>query len=145
MRINKLLVLIGAVLLSIYSYGQQADSKLSVLYTPAEISHFKQNNPDVLEFYNYYVNNATYFTEIPKGKTLKTIPLKKVNPKTGEVLQDAIQMIDLDDFNPYLFNCKSQNNVNTFYSIQASNKILVMRSTIEIQKMFNRSKNNTNK
>ena len=127
-----------------YSYGQQVDSKLNVIYTPEQISHFKQASPDMIAYSNFYVNNATYVTSPPQGKSIETTPLRRVNPKTGEVLQDEITMTDMQDFNVYMYNCKSKTNSSTFYSIGNSGKILVMRSSTEIQKSFMKSKKRIN-
>ncbi len=144
MKINKVLILIAVVMASMYSYGQQVDSKLSVVYSPEQINHFKQSNPDMIKFANFYVNNASYITDAPEGKTIETTPLRKINPKTGEILQDEIRMIDLQDFNVYLYNCKSKANSNTFYTIGNTGKILVMRSNAEISRLFKQSKNSNN-
>jgi hypothetical protein len=145
MRLTKILLLTIAIFFASFSKAQMPDSKLSAVYTPEEINHFKQAMPDVIKFNNFYVNNAAYITEAPKGKAIKTIELHKINPKTGEILSDAIQMIDLIDFNPYLFNCKSQFDKNTYYSIGNTGKILVMRSTKEIQRRFSQSNLNAKK
>ena len=144
MKINKVLILIGIVLLSMYSFGQQTDSKLSAVYSPEELISIKQSSPNAIEYFNFYVNNSYVITYFVADKPMDYKELHKINPQTKEVLSDAITTSDVTDFNPYLFDCNPDTEKRTYYKMGNTGKLLIMLSRKEIQKKF-RMKNNTNK
>jgi len=132
----KRLLLFGVLLFTLNSFAQIADNKLSVLYSPEQLSNLKNTMPGSIEYLNYYVNNSYRITDFPTEKPIEHQMLKKVDPVTGEILSGEITINDIRDFNPYLFNCKPQMNKRTYYKIGNTGKMLIMYSHKEIQSGF---------
>jgi|GEM_PF-1286475 hypothetical protein len=140
MRLTKILLLTIAIFFASFSKAQMPDSKLSAVYTPEHLNNLKHNNPDAIEYFNFYVNNSFKITDLPQGKDLEKEELHKINPITKEITNEQIQMVDLVDFNPYLFSCKTDQNNRKYYSIGNTGKLLIMFSNKEIQEKFRNSK-----
>jgi len=144
MKINKVLLLIGAVLLTMYSFGQQTDSRLSAVYSADEIIKLKQSAPEAIEYFNFYVRNSYVITDFVADKPMDFEELHKINPRTKETLSDQITTGDLVDFNPYLFSCIPDMDKRKYYKVGDTGKLLIMLSRKEIEKKF-RIENKTNR
>ena len=138
-----MLLLISAVLLTMYSYSQQADLRLSAVYSAEEISKLKQSAPDAINYFNFYVSNSYIITDFVADKPMDYKELHKIDPRTKEVLSDDIRTSDVIDFNPYLFDCTPDMDKRTYYKMGDTGKLLIMLSRKEINKKF-RIKNKTN-
>ncbi len=132
----KRLLLFGVLLFTLNSFAQIADNKLSVMYSPEQLTSLKNTMPGSIEYMNYYVNHSYRIVDYPTGKPVETIELKKIDPISKEVLNDEITLNDIRDFNPYKFNCKPQMNKQSYYKIGNTGKMLIMLSHKEIQRGF---------
>ena len=65
---KKLFVLILPLILSGTLYAQDFDQRLLKSYSTEELTAMNTQNPQDLTVLNYALNNACYFSEIPKGK-----------------------------------------------------------------------------
>ena len=130
--------------MSMYSYGQQTDSKLSAVYSPEQLIQMKQTSPDAIEYFNFYVNNSYVITNFVADKPMDYKELHKINPQTKEILSDVVKTSDIVNFNPYLFDCNPDMDKRTYYKMGDTGKLLIMLSRKEIDKKF-RIKNKTNR
>lgn len=136
---EKFLLLIGVVLFTAFSYAQeQPNSKLCDVYTTQHLANLKNNNPDAITYFNFYVNNSFEIVEAP-DKPINKVELKRIDFNTKAILSDEIIENDLMDFNPLLYNCVTSDS-RTYYSIGNTGKLLVMYSTEEIQVKFKQLK-----
>jgi len=142
MNMKQLLLSVLVFVLGFTTYSQQADSKLCDVYSVSQLEHFRQVSPQSIDYMNFYVNNVVTIVDFPKGKQLETQQLFKKDPKTGELLTDEITSLDLINFNPYLYNCKSASNKNTYYTIGSTKKLLVMYSVQEMARKYKQYQNN---
>lgn len=131
MYMRRLLLSVFVLLMGFSAYSQQADSKLYDVYTMEQIDNFRAKNPKAIDNMNFYVNNVYYIIDAP-SKSIESQELKRVDFKTGAILSDEITAFDLEDFNPYLYNCKPANDKKTYYTVGNTGKLVVMRSTQEM-------------
>ena len=142
MNMKRLFLVSFVFVLGFTAFSQQADSKLYDVYTINQIDNFRQNNPESIDYMNFYVNNVALIVDFPEGKQIETQQLFRIDPKTGTILSDEITEADLTDFNPYLYNCKPANDKNTYYTIGSTGKLLIMRSTQEMAKRYKQYQKN---
>jgi len=132
----KRLLLFGVLLFTLNSFAQISDPKLSAVYSPEQLNNLKNTMPGSIDYLNYYVNNSYRIVDFPTEKAIEHRMLKKIDPLTGQTINQEITINDIRDFNPYLFNCKPQMTSRTYYKIGNTGKMLIMYSHKEIQAGF---------
>ncbi|PLX00408.1 MAG: hypothetical protein C0594_15750 [Marinilabiliales bacterium] len=117
------------------------DSKLFVKYEPSYFNKYQHKNPEIIEYMNFYVNHSWKIINMP-DKEVQSEELKKVDPKTGSLLDEQIVVSDLDNFNIYLYNCKPDQEKRKYYTIGDTKKMLIIYSHNEITDKFNKRNEN---
>ncbi|MBI4645846.1 MAG: hypothetical protein HY738_04400, partial [Bacteroidia bacterium] len=66
--------------------------------------------------------------------------LQRIDPKTGQKLDNPVTTDDLSNFNLYQFDYKVQKEKRTYYKLGDTGKILILLSDNEISKEYVKSK-----
>jgi hypothetical protein len=115
--------------------AQNYDQRLLQVYSASSLEQMERNAPGTIDYLNFYVANSYQFIVKPEGKDIPTQELNFVDLQTGAVLSYTLTPADLDQFNPYLFNCKPGIK-HTYYTIGTQGKILMMLSQSEIERRY---------
>jgi hypothetical protein len=120
--------------LSILSFAQnnssetvEIDERLTEVYDAEYLTNLQTQNPFLLQRWSFYLDNAYYIVDFPKGKGTPDYP--------------TIEVADLDNMNILLLE-KSQKMTRDFdkltkYKIKGTNKILVYYSGKEFNQKLN--------
>lgn len=123
------------VIFSTTAFSQQTiDNRLLAKYDQAGLQKMQQDNPDQLDFLNYYVEHAGYIVDMP-AKPIQYTDLVRLNDNSK-----AISSNELTNFNPYLYNCKNLQDKNSYYKIGNTGKLLIMVAMKNLQTQYNNYK-----
>jgi hypothetical protein len=98
----KLIITLGiSILFFGASFAQQVDSRLLERYSDIQLESMQQENPQEFALQMYALDNAVYFSEVPKGKTsgLQKISLTSATPthiSLGLEIEDENQYFLVD-------------------------------------------------
>ena len=121
-----ILVLCLVIFTGLNGFAQNHNQKLLVKYDSQNLTEMKQSpnyNYDVLY---YYVDKGYHFVDMPE-KAIQYEELKKVNPQTGEIVEDyVITESDLVDFNPLEWNCEIKIDKRGYYKVGNTGQLLIV-------------------
>ena len=123
----KIPIIIALLLLSTVFFSQSNtdfDNRLLVKFTKAELIEMKKNQPDRLENYEYCLDNASYFVDVPKGKDYKHRITKELEIK------------DVNNYNIYALDITPLENDYQYFSVKDKNILLVLKSFKHIQQQL---------
>ena len=105
----------------------EPDQRLFQLYESQYLSQLKQENPTLLERWNFYLDHAWYISELPSEKVTKKLP--------------TVVIADLNNVNILLLE-KEQNlhrdwDRQMIYRIRDTNKYLIYHSGKRFVELFN--------
>lgn len=123
------------VVFSMTAFSQQTiDSRLLAKYSQTQLQKMQQNNPDQLDFLNYYVKHVASIIDMP-DKPIQYTDLVRLSDNSKN-----ISLSELTNFNPYLYNCKSLQDKNSYYKIGNTGKLLIMVAMKNLQTQYNNYK-----
>ncbi len=135
-----LFVIMFVMAANVFGFSQNHNSKLLSKYDDQVLSEMQTKNESQYEFLKYYVNNGYRFIDMP-DKSIQYQELEKINPKTGEPIEDyVITESDLIDFNPLEFSCQYSDNQRNYYKFGNTGKLLIIPTTSDIQLALDNSK-----
>lgn len=103
------------------------DPRITQRFGYEYVDFLLKNNPDLIIYYNYYLDYSYYLTDIPEGKAVSDIPiLRYINN----------QSIDLGNFNVLLCDVKRFYDQPSYYRID-NKQLLIFYSEKEFMKAFN--------
>lgn len=142
MKIKNLLALITVLVIAFTANAQDYNQKLLVKYSVSDLEKIKAENPQQLKFLNFYVEKGFKIMDMPE-KYIETKELKKLDPETGEVIEDYVATVnDLINFNPLNYNCKHNYEKFTYYRVGNSGQLIRISSEKEIQRRLDLEKKN---
>lgn len=104
----------------------QPDIRLLEVYPAEKLDYLQNNNPVEIVFLNFKLDNS-YLIEEASSITLDMSSLKRVF------------IDDLNSFNFFKLNIIPQNNERTFFLIDGTSKVLVVKSDGEVSAEFKSS------
>ncbi len=123
------------VIFSMAAFSQQTiDSRLLAKYDQVNLQKMQQDNPEQLDFLNYYVEHAGYLVDMP-AKPIQYTDLVRLSDNSK-----AISSGELTNFNPYLYNCKNLQDKNSYYKVGNTGKLLIMVAMKNLQTQYNNYK-----
>ena len=123
------------VVFSMTAFSQQTiDNRLLAKYSQAELRKMQQDNPEQLDFLNYYVEHAGYIVDMP-DKPIQYTDLVRLSDHSK-----SISLGELTNFNPYLYNCKNLQDKNSYYKVGNTGKLLIMVAMKNLQTQYNNYK-----
>lgn len=99
-------------MISLCSWSQTTESKLSKSYSKEEIAQIKESN--LLPLYTYAIDHACYLIDAPQGKDISGFP-------TFKVIGETIPL----DFTYYHIQLADRTQ---YFQIEGSPRILVVKS-----------------
>ena len=138
-NVRLILVVVCLVIFTgLSGFAQNHNPKLLVKYDVQDLTEMKQSPNSTYDFLDYYVDKGFHFVDMPE-KTIEYEELKKVNPKTGEIIDDyVITDADLVNFNPLEWNCEIKVDKRGYYRAGNTGRFLIVYSLTPIE---NRVKN----
>jgi hypothetical protein len=125
--IMKYLLTLTATVLVISCFSQSNyDHRLLAKYNDAQIVALQESNPEVIEFWEYFLDHGYEIKDIPSGKE---------NGLTEEV---AIK--NVDNINILALGVGSPGAYIKYFKIKGMNKMLVLHSSEQFVKSFKASK-----
>ncbi|MBI4645632.1 MAG: hypothetical protein HY738_03300 [Bacteroidia bacterium] len=109
----------------------EPDKKLSAKYSQEFIDNLMINNPEIIEYLNFFVNNSYYFIDMPEKQISYNI-LKKLDIKTGNITEAPVSTEDIEKFNIYQYNYQVLPDKRNYYKAGETGKILIVLSEKEI-------------
>ena len=140
MKLLKSSFLLGLILFSVLSFAQNINTKLYAKYDSSYLKKLQKENPEKLDYLNFYAEHASYITDLPDKKTPNLIALKKIDRTTGKVIESSITFNDIENLNFLEYNCKSLPTKSSFYRIGGTDKMLVVKSEKNIRRYYNNTK-----
>lgn len=114
----------------------QTDNRLYAAFEKAHLELLKEKNPLQLLRYNYYLDHAWFLVAIPEGKS------------AGAEQFPVIRLADPQNANIFLaqeaLGLKRHFDRPSYYRVEGTNQILVMRSEQEFVRMFNQERKKYN-
>lgn len=98
------------------------DPRLKDYYPKEQLDKMVKNAPAMVEYMNFFLDNAYFITEIP--------PQKKIEAPYVEIK-------DFNNININALGLKREQNTRTYYKIAGTSKMLVCYSNEEFTKKFN--------
>jgi hypothetical protein len=116
------------------------DPRVIEVFGQETVDFYLQNNPKLILYYNYFFDHSYQITEIPqeKIKELKDIQELKLKPQYQMESVDYTEN-GLKNLNIMKFDFNLNFEINTFFRLGNTNKIIVFLSGKDIQNQFNQS------
>jgi len=117
-----------------------ADSRLSEVYDHDYINDLMHNNPQELEYLNWYLDNSYEIVFAGLEKCEQMPYLKHMNPEnksTGE----NVMSFDEENFNIFLYSFERQYDKKSYYRIGNTGYTLVLESHLKLAENFNKYQN----
>lgn len=148
------LLFVGLILFSGRSFCQSetaVDKRLYDIYETSHIENLKANNPNLLKYYTYFLDNSYYILELSVGKedaypTIYNVKAAEVKglPSPGNFNED-LSAIGTKNFNPLKYEFIRDKSRRKGYKIGKQNRAIVFYSEDEFAKRFTSATSNTAK
>jgi len=142
MKIVILLLAISTVFAT-HSMSQQiinVDSRLSVVYDQDYINDLLQNNPQELEYLNWYLDNSYVIVFAGQDKCAQMPYLKYINPEDKSIGENVMS-IDEENFNIFLYSFERQYDKKSHYRIGDTGYAVIFESHLKLAENFNKYQN----
>lgn len=136
---KKIFVILGILFVGVmYSQAQTAapDARLDAVYSEEYLQDLSANNPEKLEYMNWYLDNSYSIVDAGLEKCQQMEYLKHFDP-INKIVGDNVEDIDEVSFNIYKFHFERQYDKKSYYRIGNSGKALVLDSYKSLAKKFN--------
>ncbi|GAB4287215.1 MAG: hypothetical protein Kow0068_12940 [Marinilabiliales bacterium] len=144
MFMKTLFVIIGILSFTILLSQEsmiKINKKLLSKYDKEYLEDLQKNDPEKLEYLNFYADNCYKFMQFPTDKQIPHQLLYKVNPET-KALEEVKEISGLEiDFNPFEYNCKTDKEKPLYYKIGDTGQMIMMRSEKELSLRYRAFKN----
>ncbi|MFH2141772.1 MAG: hypothetical protein ABIJ97_05080 [Bacteroidota bacterium] len=133
---KKLFVFNALILFVLMSFAQnlktEINPKLLTKYSSDQLEIMQSENPDDLDYLNFYADHSWIIMDFPTDKPIPHQLLYLKNDETGEYTQ--IMSVDEigNDFNPYIYKCETYKDKPLFYRIGDTSKMIKMLSENEL-------------
>ncbi|MBN2683088.1 MAG: hypothetical protein JXR58_11310 [Bacteroidales bacterium] len=123
--------------LTIAQDGKKVNPKLKTKYSQEYLDKMLADNPDRMEFLNFYTDNTCYIVDMP-SKPIDFIELEKLNSEPG--MEKNIEAKDLVNFNMYNFNIVPSLKDTKYYKAGNTGKLIIVRPENDVNRMYENSK-----
>ena len=140
MKRGKFILMFFILLLVVVSVKSQTvkernvapDKRISEAFGEQFVLELKSDNQEMIMYYNFYLDNAYYITELPVDKSdfLNSLVSLNINPLSTK---DKINILMLD--------MKLNFEKETYYRIENSQKVMVFYSGKDLTEKYNEYKN----
>jgi len=116
----------------------EIDDRLLFRFSQSQLDDIASVNPNQIKYLNFYLNNSYYFRDagiIPDQKLQDYQDVFEYLSLPSEYKLE--EPINKDNFNIFMFNVPFFENKSSAYLFGDSNLLLVLRSKMVINQMFN--------
>lgn len=111
------------------------DKRLEEVFSKQELSDMLTNQPEKISYYNYFLENAYYISDIAKGPVVKITNVSLRN-NFSVFFKEDVNAISPKTFNYLKYNFKIDNNHFISYSLE-NGKYLVFYPKNETEAKYN--------
>lgn len=110
-----------------------ADARLSEAFGNDFVERIIAENPSLVQYYNFFLDNSYYIAELPQEKTefINSLPSLSISPQS-----------DLSKINVLNYDVQLNFDKETYFRMQNSNKVMVFYSGEELNEKFNAHRKN---
>jgi hypothetical protein len=138
-KIKLLVILLFVFSANIMVFSQYYNSKLLVKYDSQILANINQKNNSQFKLFEYFNGKGFYFVDM-RDKPIKIVELEKIDPLTGETVNDFdLSTIDFNNINP-LFKCNYNDTRNSYYKVGNIGKLLIVTSHDDIENKIENEK-----
>lgn len=116
-----------------------ADPRVIEVFGQETVNFYLENKPNVILYYNFFLENAYSIQEIPQEKIgdLPSIPELKLKE---QFQADFVDYSDkgIENLNIMKYELKIDPNVGPIYRLGNTNKLIIFLSGKEIQNLYNK-------
>lgn len=120
--------------------GIKPDERLSVKYSQNYISTLLENNPEMINYLNFTLDNSCYFVSDGNEKFVASQQLKLFDNSLKTVIDVPVNSVNKSDFNILKYDIQLNYTQRTAYRIGNSNEVVVFYSSKEMADRYNKSK-----
>jgi len=117
----------------ISSQNPQPDKRLLDYFGQEKLDILMKNSPDIIYYYNFYLDNSWIIEELPQEKLNSKSILGVISLATN-----SSGNIDLQNINILKLNIKREYYSKTYYRIANTNKVIIFLSEEEFMKNYNK-------
>ncbi len=117
-----------------------ADARLSDVYSQDYLNDLEQNNPQEIEYLNWYLDNSYQIVYAGVEKCEQMPCLKHLNTET-KLPGEIVNSINEEDFNILLYSFERGYDKKTHYRIGNTGYAIVFESHLKLAENFNTYKN----
>lgn len=116
------------------------DMRLIDAWGDETVSHYVQNAPNTINYYNYYLENSFYIEDFPqdKGNGYYDLPNLELKEQFGSETHD-FSTADLKELNILKFNIKRSQISRVTYRLGNTHKVITFYSGKELMDEFNKT------
>lgn len=99
------------------------DKRLLVKFSEEQVLKMKSEHPNVLEYWDFYLDHSYVIVDVPEGKSASEYP--------------ELKFKSADKFNILAHDITMNSTVKKYYQLPGSNQMLVLLSSADFTKKFN--------
>jgi hypothetical protein len=128
-----ILSIISFVLFSFNAPTVKPDPRLIDYLGNEKLAILQKNNPNIIVYYNYFLDNSYILSEVPQDK---------INDNNLQELTVPLEggKVNIAKLNLLMLNIQYKQDQRVYYSIKNSKQILVMLSGEELMEKYNQVK-----
>ena len=138
MFMKKIILLLSLILMGfgVFSQTLPIDSRLYARYSEEELQNMQQNNPEDLEYFNWFVENSYVIKDVTNPWALNYPKIKYLDNETKSEGCEVTEF-DADNFNIMEYAVNVGQKKSVVYVIGNTGKALVLYSNEYLTKLYN--------
>lgn len=138
MFMKKIILLLTLILIGfgVFSQTLPIDSRLYARYSEEELQNMQQNNPEDLEYFNWFVENSYVIKTVANPGTLDYPKLRYLDNETKSVGCEVTEF-NADNFNIMEYAVNVEPKKSVAYVIGNTGKVLVFYSKEYLTELYN--------
>ena len=122
------------------TYSQKADDRIKVAYGDQYVSELIKNNPQRIEYLNYFLDNSYEIITATKNSSDKYLLISEFLKKTKHD-KEINYTLDVNHFNVLMYNLPRDRKLKKVYRIDNTDLLIVMFSEEFFVENYNNFKN----
>lgn len=148
---TKITIFLLTILVFSTTYAQQnlPDKRLKECFSSYEISELTSSNPELIEYYNFYMNNSYYVVDLKKaekevtGIDIHTVSSRLSNQQTQGFFE--LKTYSKETFNPLAYNFNLKKDEYVVYVWKDAGVAIVFYPLSQISMKFKQNHKAENK
>ena len=116
------------------------DERLYVKYSQNYISNLLENNPEMINYLNFTLDNSCYFVSDGSDKFVASQQLKLFDNNLKTLIDIPVNSVNKSEFNVLKYDIQLNYTQRTTYRIGNTNEVVVFYSLKEMADRFNKLK-----